>query len=309
MPITELKGQVTAEQAGRIDLMVRTLIDLPRSKLTTLFSNGCVSLNKTICENPAERVKAGDYVLVRYDPNQGFVAKKKPWSDRTFSIIHEDDSILVVDKSAGVLTVPTRNEEPNTLLERITAYLTHKKKNHEARLVHRLDRGMSGVIVFAKSPAIAKSLRQQFDEDQCKRVYHAIVNGVVEAESGEIDGYLDTHGNLSRFSTNDQKKGQHAVTRYQVRKRKPDMTLVELEMVTGRRHQARVHMAELGHHVLGDDRYRKEKYSHERWKPKRLALHSSAITMTHPNSGREVSYRSDLPLVMKKALRGMPRPE
>ena len=159
MANTEIKGEVTKELEGRIDLMVRSLLDLPRSKLTALFEHGCVTLNKTPCDNPAARVGAGDRVVVTYDPNQGYSAKKRPWSDRTFTIIHEDDQVLVVNKAAGVLTVPTNKEETNTLLERITTYLSIKKKNHEAYLIHRLDRGMSGVMVFGKTPKAAKQLR------------------------------------------------------------------------------------------------------------------------------------------------------
>ncbi len=304
MANTIIKGEVTRELEGRIDLMVRSLIDLPRSKLTAMFDHGCVTLNKRPCSNPATRVGVGDRVTVTYDPHQGYSVKKRPWSDRSFTIIHEDDQILVVNKAAGVLTVPTNKEEPNTLLERVSSYLSRKKKNHEAYLIHRLDRGMSGIMVFGKTPQAARHLRTQFDKDQAKRIVLAIVNGAMEADSGTLESRLDTHNNLSRYSTLEQGKGQHAVTHFKVTKRMVDATAVELELVTARRHQARVQLFESGHHVLGDTRYRKENFEHERWDKKRLAMHGMQLTFVHPETGREVSYQSELPISMRKFIRG-----
>jgi len=303
MANTVIKGEVTKELEGRIDLMVRSLLDLPRSKLTALFEHGCVTLNQTLCDNPATRVGAGDRIVVSYDPNQGYSGKKRPWSDRTFAIIHEDDQMLVVNKAAGVLTVPTNKEEPNTLLERISSYLSRKKKNHEAFLIHRLDRGMSGVMVFGKTPSAARHLRNQFDHDQAKRVVVAIVDGVMEEDTGTFDSHLDTHNNLSRYSTSEQGKGQHAVTNFKVTKRMVDATAVELNLVTARRHQARVQLFESGHHVLGDTRYRKGRSGHERWDKKRLAMHCTQLTFVHPETGKEVRYTSELPISMRKFIR------
>lgn len=304
MANTIIEGEVTEDKVGRIDLMIRTMLDLSRSKLTALFDHGCVSLNKLPCDNPATRVGVGDRVVVKYDPHQGYSEKKRAWSDRTYTIVHEDDQILVVNKAAGVLTVPTNKEEPNTLLERVTFYLNRKKKNHEARLIHRLDRGISGLMVFAKTPKVAKHLRSQFDGDTATRVLFAIVDGVLEPEEGTFDSYLDTHSNLSRYSTNDRASGQHAVTKFKVSKRMIDATAVELELVTARRHQARVQLFEAGHHVLGDERYRKKKYPHERWQKKRLAMHAVLLGFVHPETGKEVRYSSQLPISMRKFLRG-----
>ena len=120
MATTEFKETVTPELEGRIDLMVRSLINLPRSKLNLLFDHGCVSLNGTICKNPATRVNAGDGIIVNYDAQQGYAKKKRPWSDRAFTNIYEDDDLLVINKASGVLTVPTNKEEPNTLLEPVS---------------------------------------------------------------------------------------------------------------------------------------------------------------------------------------------
>ena len=304
MATTEFKDTVTPELEGRIDLMVRSLIDLPRSKLNLLFDHGCVSLNGTVCKNSATRVSAGDAIIVNYDSRQGYSKKKRPWSDRTFTIIHEDDDLLVINKASGVLTVPTNKEETNTLLERVTAYLDRKKKNHEAYLIHRLDRGMSGTMVFGKTPKSAKHLRTQFDHDQARRIVFVIVNGELESKSGVFESQLDTHSNLSRYSTSEKGQGQRAVTRYKVTQELEDATGVELELVTARRHQARVHFCEFGHHILGDTRYRQQRFPHEKWEKKRLAMHSVEISFIHPTTMKPVTFKSPLPMTLRKFIRG-----
>lgn len=304
MATTEFKDTVTPELEGRIDLMVRSLIDLPRSKLNLLFDHGCVSLNGTVCKNSATRVSAGDAIIVSYDSRQGYSKKKRPWSDRTFTIIHEDDDLLVINKASGVLTVPTNKEETNTLLERVTAYLDRKKKNHEAYLIHRLDRGMSGTMVFGKTPKSAKHLRTQFDHDQARRIVFVIVNGELESKSGVFESQLDTHSNLSRYSTSEKGQGQRAVTRYKVTQELEDATGVELELVTARRHQARVHFCEFGHHILGDTRYRQQRFPHEKWEKKRLAMHSVEISFIHPTTMKPVTFKSQLPMTLRKFIRG-----
>ena len=304
MTHTTIQGEVTEEQVGRIDLMVRTLIDLPRSKLTALFEHCCVQLNNEPCTNPAARVSCGDKIVVTYDPHQGYTPAKRPWSDRTFSIIHEDEQLIVIDKAAGVLTVPTNKEESNTLLERISFFLSRKKKNHEAFLIHRLDRGLSGTMVFGKTPAAAKDLRTQFDHDKAKRIFFVLVDGVVEPDCGTFDSYLATHNNLSRYSTNDKKGGQRAITRFKVTRRMDDATALEIELVTARRHQARVHLAESGHPVIGDARYRSKRYAHQRWNRKRLAMHAILLTFIHPGTDQEVTFKSELPASLRKFMRG-----
>ncbi len=306
MALKKIDGIVQDAEPQRIDLFVRTLLELPRSKLNGLFQHGCVMLNNQPCTASETRVKKGDRVVVSYDPHQGYAAAKKAWSDRTFQMIHEDDEILVVNKTAGVLTVPTNKDESNTLLDRLSFYLQRKKKNHAAGLIHRLDRGISGVMVFAKTPAAANHLRTQFDNDEAQRFYIAIVHGVVSEDSGTLESWLDTHNNLNRFSTNDKNVGQHAVTKFKVLKRMPDATSLELELLTARRHQARVQLFEAGHRIVGESRYGNDDPTHERWKSKRLAMHASTLTFVHPGTGKSTTFTADLSIPMKKFLRFRP---
>ena len=307
MALTESHGTVGEGQAGRVDLFVRTFLPLSRSKLNAIFANGCVTLNDAVCTVSETRVKTGDHVTVRFDPHQGYTVPKRPWSDRTFSIVDEDDSQLVVNKAAGALTVPTNKQEPHTLLERVNFYLKRTRKNQQAHLIHRLDRSMSGLIVFAKKPQAAEKLRSQFDSELAERKYLAIVHGVLREESGTFESWLATHGNLNQYSTHDRNQGQHAVTQFQVLKRMPDATAVELTIKTGRRHQPRVHLFEAGHRIVGESRYLlAEDEPHPRWKSKRLGLHATGLTFHHPENDQLVTYSCELPEPMKKFLRFRP---
>jgi len=306
MPVNKVAGTISSAEPIRIDHFVKTLVELSRSKLNGLFQHGCVTLNGQPCLKSETRVSKGDRVEISYDPQQGYAATKRAWSDRTFSIIYEDDLILVINKSAGTLTVPTNKSESNTLHERVSFYLGRKKKNHESLLVHRLDRSMSGIMVFAKTPDAATKLRAQFDDDTAQRRFIAIVHGVVEQDEGVIESWLETHNNLNRFST-EEKKGQHALTKFKVLKRMPDATSLEIQLVTARRHQARVHLYEMGHRIVGESRYVDDHDEpHERWKSKRMAFHATSLSFVHPGTEKQVTYVSDLPLPMKKFLRFRP---
>lgn len=306
MPNQTIEHEVNEQQEGRVDLVVRDHVPISRSKLKRLFDNNCVTLNQKPCPDPGAHVKKGDKVVITYDPHQGYAAKKRPWSDRTFAIVHEDKQLLVINKSAGVLTVPTNKNEANTLLERLTIYLERKKKNHEPALVHTLDRELSGLMVVAKTPDAAKNLRAQFAQLKTKLVMVAIVNGVMEKDEGVIESYFDTMKNLNTFSKQKAKsdKEQLAVTKFKVLKRMEDATSVEVVINAPQRHQARVHLKDTGHTVLGDQRYGDPKKPHERWTRKRLAMHIVSLTFNAPETDKSLTFTSELPAPMKRFLRG-----
>ncbi len=300
MAIVTKEAEVTADLTGRVDLVVQKLTELSRRKLRGLFDHGCVTVNDEPCEDAGLRVEPRDRVVVRYDPHQGYPEKRKPRSDWTFSVVYEDDHLIVVNKAANVLTVATDFGETNTLLERITNYLSHARPKRKAYVAHRLDRSVSGLLVFAKSRAVLKDLQEQFKERKPQRLYIAIVAGKMKKPQGTFRSYLDTGDNLDRFSTSDSTQGQLAITHYNVVKTWNDATLVEVRLETGRRNQIRVHFAEARHPVLGDPRYGRKASSHERWHSNRLALHAVSLGFQHPVTGEALLFESPLPPPMKK---------
>lgn len=304
MPIQTLTAKVDSQQAGRCDLIVQRLTALSRSRVRGLFDHNCVSINGRVCTATGEPVGEGDLVAVRFDPQQGYKEKKKAWDDRTFTLVFEDDHLVVVDKAAGVLTVPTDHGEKNTLIERVSHYISYSRPKRLAAVVHRLDREVSGLLVVAKNEAIAQRLIEQFKARKPERAYAAIVAGVVAKDSDTIKTHLATRKNLDRFSVAEASNTELAITHYSVARRMSDTTLLDVRLETGRRNQIRVHLAELGHPVLGDPRYGKDASDHPRWIRRRMALHAQTLGFDHPVTGEKLKFASELPIAMAKFIRG-----
>ncbi len=304
MAMTTLSTTIDAAGAGRVDLVVRALSGTSRGQVRGLIDHGCVSINGGPCETMAAPVAAGDIVSIHYDPTQRYHEKKKRQDDRTFSVSFEDDLLIVVNKSAGLLTVPTDRNESNTLVERVSIYLSHSRRIREAWVVHRLDRDVSGLLVFGKHKPIADRLIAQFKRRKPQRVYAAIVAGVVSSDDGTLRSHLATSKSLERFSTRPSRKTEAAITHYRVLSRMSDTALVEVTLETGKRNQIRVHFADAGHPVLGDPRYETKQAMHPRWIRKRIALHAKSLGFEHPVTGKAMTFESPLPAALEKFLVG-----
>ncbi|MFK8112534.1 MAG: RluA family pseudouridine synthase [Rubripirellula sp.] len=303
MATTTRSASIDESTAGRVDHMVRAFLETSHSQARGMIEHGCVSVNKVRCEEISRILAVGDEVSVRFDPTQRYrEKKKKKWDDRTFTVVLEDDDLIVVDKAAGTLTVPTDHNEPNTLVERVSVYISHSRAPREACLIHRLDRDVSGLLVFGKHEMIAKLLIEQFKQKKPQRVYTAIVAGLVREDSGTFKSELATGKNLDRYSAPASRNTETAITHFRVIKRLSDATHVEVTLETGRRNQIRVHFADAGHPVLGDPRYGKELAEHPRWKRKRIALHAASLGFVHPVSEQPVLVESPLPPALAKFL-------
>jgi 23S rRNA pseudouridine1911/1915/1917 synthase len=291
---------VTDEQSGRVDSVVKLLTNLSHSKLRGLFDHGCVTVNGQSCAETSLRVGPGDRVDVCYDPEQGFPKATRKWVDRSFSVVFEDPHLIVVNKAAHILTVATDRNERNTLVSRVSHYLQQTSRLRLALVAHRLDLGVSGLLVLAKSPTVLAKLRDQFRERKPERLYVAIVAGTVQPSAGTYRSFLQTADNLDQYSTQDEEEGKLAVTHYRVQKELTDTTVVEVRLETGRRNQIRVHFAEAGHPVLGDPRYRRQEATHKRWSANRIALHAVSLGLEHPVTGKWMQFQSELPDCMRQ---------
>jgi 23S rRNA pseudouridine1911/1915/1917 synthase len=299
MAVITKSADIADVAPARVDQVVKTLTGLSHTRLRGLFDHGCVSINGQLCGDASARVAAPDRVEVRYDPHQGYREKRK-WSDRAFSIVYEDAHLIVVNKAAHILTVATSKSERNTLESRVTHYLQHSSRRRQAFVAHRLDRGVSGLLVFAKSPAVLGKLRDQFRARKPERLYLAIVAGILRPPSGTFRSHLQTADNLDQFSTEEEGEGLLAITHYRVRRTLRDTSVVEVRLETGRRNQIRVHLAEAGHPVLGDPRYGGKVARHPLWREQRLALHALSLGFDHPVTGQPMLFASDLPGCMRQ---------
>ena len=153
----------TAIQGGfeKADLAVKSFFDLPRAQIRAFFQHDCVKINGRLCTNPGTPLRPGDKLELRYEPNRRYKERQKKPDTRGFEVVYEDGHLIVVDKDAGMLTVPTKMEEPGTLIDNLRRYLPI---GMDLQVVHRLDRDTSGLLVFAKSKGIARKIKEQFPQ-------------------------------------------------------------------------------------------------------------------------------------------------
>ncbi|HET6327568.1 MAG TPA: RluA family pseudouridine synthase [Planctomycetaceae bacterium] len=297
MPIIESQCTVTARQIGRIDRVVQELTGRSRGDVKGLFDHDCVRLNGQVCPSGGTVVAEADLVVVRHDPHSHYRLKprQRDSTSSAYRLVFEDRDLIVVDKAAAILTVPTDRGETNTLLDALVRSLGRRGHRGRVSVVHRLDRGTSGLLVFGKNPPVARELQAQFRVRKADREYAALVAGRVEHQSGTFDNRLRTTKSLQRYSVDRDAAGERAVTHYRVARRFTDATYVRVTLETGKRNQIRVHFAEVGHPVLGDERYAVETARHPAWKYKRLALHATLLGFEHPRTHQRLRFESPLP--------------
>ncbi len=212
-------------------------------------------------------------------------------------ILHEDQDILVVDKPSGFLTMGTDTEKERTVYFILTDYVRkgYSKSRNRIFIVHRLDRDASGLLIFAKSEEAKRRLQAQWPET--KKTYLAVVHGRPKKPAATISSYLMENAAHRVYSTVDTQKGYLSHTAYQVVRQTKELALLEIDLLTGRKHQIRVHLAESGHPIVGDRRYSKDGATY-----KRLALHAITLSFKHPASGKEMTFTTGAPDYFTKLL-------
>lgn len=291
--------ELTAESSDekkRLDrfLAERLSEDFSRSCIQRLISQGNIRVNNAAAKNHT-RIKPGDLISVTVPPPVKYEVSAE---DIPLKIVFEDESLLVVDKPAGMVVHPAAGNKTGTL---VNALLAHCKNlsgiggQMRPGIVHRLDKDTSGLLVIAKDDYAHRRLSNQFKTRNIKRRYIAFVKGIVELDNGTIDlpiGRSKRHRQKMAVSYD---KAKVAITHYRVLQRFDDYTMLELILGTGRTHQIRIHMEYIGHPLLGDNKYGKSTPIIERH-----ALHAASLGFTHPVSKEFMKFESDLPEDMSK---------
>lgn len=296
--------EVLEEDAGRtVQSVVHDRLGISHAEAKGLIAAGRVRRNGRAAGAPDERVSPGDGVEVAAEPGRRYAgAARRTRAGDGFRVLHEDDDLVVVEKEAGLLTVPAAGRTGESLLERLTA--TYRKRGHKRPLlwvVHRIDRFTSGLVVFARSHPAYMELKRQFKERRPERVYLAVAEGRVPEESGRLEHSLaENPKSLKVHVADDPRAGRRASLRYRVRERFASATLLEVELETGRRNQIRVQLAAVGHPLLGDVAY-------GRPSPllPRVALHAHRLAFDAPRGRKRLRFESPLPPDMKHLLARM----
>jgi 23S rRNA pseudouridine1911/1915/1917 synthase len=294
-PVAE---EIPAVLAGeRLDRVVAMLTGLPRAEVSGLVDAGRVRLSGQVVTTRSRKVRAGD--VVEIDVPVAEDARPGPDPGVDVPVVYEDADIVVVDKPAGLVVHPGAGHAAGTLVNGLLArYPDMAAAGDPARpgIVHRLDRGTSGLLVAARTPAAHGGLVEMMAGRRVERRYLALVGGEVASPAGVVDAPV---GRSARHPTRMTVSvaGRPARTRYEVRERLPGpATLLECSLETGRTHQIRVHLAAIGHPVAGDPTYGGLPLS------ARPFLHAHALAFDHPVTGQRLSFASPLPDDLEQVL-------
>ncbi len=284
-----------AESGGRLDRVVAKLLDVPRSQVQRWTEDGFVTLNGKAVRSSA-KVKSGDVILA--EEPEPLESSLQPEAIPVV-VLYEDESLIVVDKPAGLVVHPAPGHPRGTL---VNALLHHCQDLAgiggvlRPGIVHRLDRGTSGAIVVAKSNEAHVALSEQFKAHSVARLYRAWVRGVPQ-EGGLIDRPIGRHPHDRKRMSVATRNAREARTNWSVEARYPasGVARVAVRPETGRTHQIRVHLSSQGLPLLGDDVYGTGKKAKMPVKLTRPGLHAAELGFVHPNSGEKLHFESPLP--------------
>jgi 23S rRNA pseudouridine1911/1915/1917 synthase len=293
---------IASDAAGwRLDRALAAAVPtMSRERLKALISSGRVTGPAGLVRDPAAKALAGAYEVSVPEPTLAHNEAQ----DIALEIVFEDDHLLVVDKPAGMVVHPAAGNPDGTLVNALLHHCAGRLSGiggvARPGIVHRIDKDTSGLLVVAKTDRAHEGLAAQFARHDLHRLYLAIVAGVPNPPSGTVDAPL------ARSSANRQKmaivaegRGKRAVTHYRIVRLLRDASLTECRLETGRTHQVRVHMASLGHPLLGDPVYGRTRPEHRELLKNlnfhRQALHAAELGFVHPVSKENLSFKSPLP--------------
>lgn len=292
--------------AERVDRVVALLTGLPRAEVAALVTAGRVQLGGTVVQARSRRVRAGEVLEVDLPEASG---PRHPEADSgvCFATVYVDDDLIVIDKPPGLVVHPGAGNQTGTLVHGLLARwpelaaLAEPGGEDRPGIVHRLDKGTSGLLVVARTGAARQDLIAQLARRDMDRRYAALVLGLLVEDEGMIDAPLQrAESDPTRMAVS--AGGREARTRYRVDARfelPVPATLLECRLETGRTHQIRVHLATIGHPVVGDPRYGRSGRARPQGPASlpagRVWLHARSLTLDHPRTGERISFESPLP--------------
>ncbi len=295
------------QRGARLDrFLINATEGVSRTYLQRLIRDGDVTVNGKIGKQPSYVLRDGDRVCLTLPPPRPLdtaLPEQIP-----LDILHEDSHLIVLNKPAGMLVHPANGVNVGTLVNALLAHCTDLSGIggvERPGIVHRLDKGTSGVLVVAKTDVVHRGLSVQFERHSITRQYVAVVCGAPTETAGTIDARIARSRRDRRRMTTVETNGRHAVTHYEVLEWYPQFALVQLTLETGRLHQIRVHLQHIGHPVVGDAVYGGEQRAmndadmpelkHVLAQLKRQALHARLLGFQHPATAEHLTFSAEMP--------------
>ena len=289
-----LKQFVVKEPCELLEFLLLTFKDQSRNSVKSLLGSHRVSIDGAPVTQFNFKLYPGDTVIISNSPIRRKTRSNLP-------IIYEDNDLIVINKPTKLLSVPSDNEKGSTAFRMVNDYLQQKDKHNRAFIVHRLDEDTSGVLMFAKNAKMANALTEgdNWNNLTKKRGYFAIIEGQLEKKEGTITSYLKKNAQNMMYSSKKKGDGQYAVTNYKVISETKDYSLVDVNIDTGRKNQIRVHFGDLGHYIIGDD-----KYGEPSNPLKRLGLHAYELDIIHPFNKKLMKFKAPMPKEFENLMSG-----
>jgi 23S rRNA pseudouridine1911/1915/1917 synthase len=271
------------EDTPLMKFLIQNLKNKSRDNIKSLLRNKHIWINNHAVSQFDHPLTPGQQVMIKRKGSPGKEIERK------LHIVFEDDHIIVIDKSAGLLSVST-GVDGETAISILSDYVKKDNPQNKIFVVHRLDRDTSGLLLFSKSERIQSLLQNSWQTSVTERTYYAVVEGVVKKPADTIKTYLFESTAYFMHVTDDPDKGELAITHYKVLKTSQEYSLIEVDLETGKKNQIRVHMQSIGHPVVGD-----KKYGTGTNPIGRLGLHAGVLAFIHPETREPMRFVSKMP--------------
>ncbi len=298
METTNQQAVCVDKAQARLDAFLAAEVrGVSRSHWKALIHDGLVTVNGATAK-PNYRLKKGD--RIEWSLPEESPASALP-ENIPLDILFEDDAVLVLNKPPGLVVHPAAGNESGTLVNALLFHDPVFQAIERAGIVHRLDKDTSGVMVVARSEAALAAMRQQFKSRETKKEYLALVWGT-PPPTGRIETLLGRHPVHRQKQAVLKEGGREAISSYRTEETFPEVSLVAVNIETGRTHQIRVHMAHIGHPVVGDTLYGRARKHHLPETPQRQMLHAAKLSFNHPATGKRLSFEAPLLEDMRRLL-------
>lgn len=280
---TGLRQYPVTKNCELLAFLLETLKGQSRNSIKSLLTNHRVSVDGAPISQYNFMLTKGDVVIISKTP-----IHKKTRSN--LPIIFENEEFIVINKPSGLLSIASDKEKGSTAYRMLMDYVQQKDKHNRIYVVHRLDEDTSGVLMVAKNEKIRDLLQEKWNDLVSKRGYFAIAEGQLKEKSGTIKSYLKKNSQNMMYSSKKAGDGQLAITHYKVLAESEKYSLLDVNIDSGRKNQIRVHLGDLGHHVIGDD-----KYGNPSNPIKRLGLHAYELVLEHPVTHKVMRFTAPMP--------------